>query len=174
MHFRYRRIRYRSIHFYVNDRQFVRSQNFIRCKCTFVIGAFVIGTFYCNLFEYNYLIQNKICVLKLFSTGTKQPVMCKCQLWLQWICHSRNKNNDDTRNRIPVKSQNLGPMYICIFWCLKVALGKRLPKTLQGLWKFVNEEWNNLSLSVLKQSLLSWKYRCCSVHKYIYALDRTL
>jgi len=53
-------------------------------------------------------------------------------------------------NRIPVKSPDLAPIDFCAFGCLKAALGKRYPKTLHELWKIVNEEWNNLSIAVLR------------------------
>jgi len=62
-------------------------------------------------------------------------------------------------SHIPVKSPDASPMDFCAFGLLKQALGKRHPKTLAGLWKVVNDEWNKLDLTVLRKSLLAWKFR---------------
>ncbi|UYV60179.1 CLCN3 [Cordylochernes scorpioides] len=43
--------------------------------------------------------------------------------------------NTIPKNRTPVKSPDLAPMDFCIFGCLKRALGKRHPRTIEGLWK---------------------------------------
>ena len=68
-------------------------------------------------------------------------------------------------DRIPVKSPDLAPMDFCVFGCLKMALGKRHPTSLDGLWKVVRYEWNKLDMTVLRRSLLSWKIRCRAVAK---------
>ncbi|UYV79073.1 hypothetical protein LAZ67_17001003, partial [Cordylochernes scorpioides] len=52
--------------------------------------------------------------------------------------------NTIPKNRTPVKSPDLAPMDFCIFGCLKRALGKRHPRTIEGLWKVVKEEWDLL------------------------------
>ncbi|UYV69955.1 SETMAR [Cordylochernes scorpioides] len=43
--------------------------------------------------------------------------------------------NTIPKNRTPGKSPDLAPMDFCIFECLKRALGKRHPRTIEGLWK---------------------------------------
>ena len=58
--------------------------------------------------------------------------------------------NTIPENRIPWKSIDLDPIEFCAFGCLKTAIGKRHPKILHGLWKIVNEDWNNLSFAVLR------------------------
>ncbi|UYV72765.1 hypothetical protein LAZ67_10000614 [Cordylochernes scorpioides] len=69
------------------------------------------------------------------------------------------------KNRTPVKSPDLAPMDFCIFGCLKRALGKRHPRTIEGLWKVVKEEWDLLSMTMIRKCLISWKIRCRSVNK---------
>jgi hypothetical protein len=64
---------------------------------------------------------------------------------------------------IPVKSPDASPMDFCAFGLLKQALSKRKPKTLDGLWKVVEDEWSKLSIVTLRKSLLSWKIRCRSI-----------
>lgn len=61
---------------------------------------------------------------------------------------------------IPPKSPDVSPMDYCAFGLLKQALYKRHPKTLDGLWKIVVEEWNKINLDILRKALLSWKSRC--------------
>ena len=56
-------------------------------------------------------------------------------------------------------------MDFCVFGCLKRALAQRHPTTLEGLWKTVKEEWDNLDITILRKSLLSWKVRCSAVGK---------
>ncbi|UYV77146.1 hypothetical protein LAZ67_14003441, partial [Cordylochernes scorpioides] len=67
--------------------------------------------------------------------------------------------NTIPKNRTPVKSPDLVPMDFCIFGCLKRALGKRHPRTIEGLWKVVKEEWDLLSMTMIRKCLLSWKIR---------------
>ncbi|UYV64227.1 hypothetical protein LAZ67_3000003 [Cordylochernes scorpioides] len=50
-------------------------------------------------------------------------------------------------------------MDFCIFGCLKRALGKRHLRTIEGLWKVVKEEWDLLSMTMIRKCLLSWKIR---------------
>jgi hypothetical protein len=61
---------------------------------------------------------------------------------------------------IPAKSPDVAPMDYCAFGLLKQGLYKRRPKTLAGLWKAVEEEWNKIPIFVLRKALLSWKTRC--------------
>lgn len=68
-------------------------------------------------------------------------------------------------NHIPVKSPDAAPMDFCVFGLLKQALAKRNPKTLNGLWKVLLEEWELLNPVILTKSLLSWKLRCRSIVK---------
>ncbi|GBO29915.1 hypothetical protein AVEN_208472-1 [Araneus ventricosus] len=42
---------------------------------------------------------------------------------------------------IPAKSPDVSPMDYCAFGLLKIALSKRKPTTIDGLWKVVEEEW---------------------------------
>ncbi|GFS87476.1 uncharacterized protein TNCV_207871 [Trichonephila clavipes] len=56
---------------------------------------------------------------------------------------------------IPVKSPDASPMDFSAFCLLKRALGKEHPKTLNGLWKMVQDEWNKICMAVLIKSLLS-------------------
>jgi hypothetical protein len=65
--------------------------------------------------------------------------------------------------RIPVKSPDCAPMDFCVFGLLKRRLGNRKPKTLDGLWKALNDEWNKLDMTILQRALLSWKTRCRSI-----------
>ncbi|UYV61687.1 hypothetical protein LAZ67_1005917 [Cordylochernes scorpioides] len=48
-------------------------------------------------------------------------------------------------------------MDFCIFGCLKRALGKRHPRAIEGLWKVVKEEWDLLSMTMIRKCMLSWK-----------------
>ncbi|UYV75123.1 hypothetical protein LAZ67_12002553, partial [Cordylochernes scorpioides] len=50
--------------------------------------------------------------------------------------------NTIPKNRTPVKSPDSAPMDFCTFGCLKRELGKRHPRTIEGLWKVVKEEWD--------------------------------
>ena len=61
---------------------------------------------------------------------------------------------------IPVKSPDASPMDFCAFGLLKRALEKRHPKTLNRLWKKVQEEWSKIDTIVLRKSLFSRKIRC--------------
>ena len=66
---------------------------------------------------------------------------------------------------IPVKSPDASPMDFCAFGLLKRALGKRRPRTLDGLWKACKEEWEQMDMSSLQRSLLQWKLRCRAIVK---------
>ena len=66
-------------------------------------------------------------------------------------------------DHIPVKSPDCSPMDFCVFGLLKQALSKRHPKSLNGLWKVVEDEWDKLSITTLRKSLLSWKTRCRAI-----------
>ncbi|UYV72309.1 hypothetical protein LAZ67_9002572 [Cordylochernes scorpioides] len=63
--------------------------------------------------------------------------------------------NTIPKNITPVKYPDLAPMDFCIFECLKRALGKRHPRTIEGLWKVVKEEWDLLSMTMIRKCLLS-------------------
>lgn len=69
------------------------------------------------------------------------------------------------KNHIPVKSPDAAPMDFCVFGILKRAIGDRHPKTLNGLWKVLCEEWEKLSLITLQKALLTWKLRCRAIVK---------
>ncbi|GFV53070.1 uncharacterized protein TNCV_4644291 [Trichonephila clavipes] len=58
---------------------------------------------------------------------------------------------DETR----VKSPYASPKDFCVFLLIKRALGKRHPKTLNGLWKTVKEEWSKTFITVIRKSLFS-------------------
>lgn len=64
---------------------------------------------------------------------------------------------------VPVKSPDASPMDFCGFGLLKRALGNRRPRTIPGLWKACQEEWNALPLVTLQRSLLQWKLRCRAI-----------
>jgi hypothetical protein len=64
---------------------------------------------------------------------------------------------------IPVKSPDASPMDFCGFGLLKRALGRRRPRTVEGLWKACQQEWMNIDLAVLQRSLLHWKIRCRAI-----------
>jgi hypothetical protein len=66
-------------------------------------------------------------------------------------------------NEVPVKSPDASPMDYCGFGLLKRALGKRRVTTMDGLWKAVKMEWDNIPLPVLQRSLLQWKLRCRAI-----------
>ena len=66
---------------------------------------------------------------------------------------------------IPVKSPDAAPMDYCAFGLLKQALGRGKPKTLNGLWKAVEEEWCKLSIVTLRRALFTWKQRCRMIVK---------
>ena len=69
------------------------------------------------------------------------------------------------KRHIPVKSPNAAPMDFCVFGLLKRSIGKRKAKTLNSLWKILEDEWNKLSPVILQKSLLSWKHRCRAIVK---------
>lgn len=64
---------------------------------------------------------------------------------------------------IPVKSPDAAPMDYCAFGLLKRALGSRRPRTVAGLWKACNEEWDRIPLVSLQRALLQWKLRCRAI-----------
>ncbi|GFX76269.1 uncharacterized protein TNCV_4036701 [Trichonephila clavipes] len=63
---------------------------------------------------------------------------------------------------IPVISTGASPMDFCAFSLLKRASGKRPPRTLNRLWKTVQEQWKQIAITVLRKNLLSRKYSSCS------------
>jgi hypothetical protein len=64
---------------------------------------------------------------------------------------------------IPVKSPDASPMDYCGFGLLKRRLGSRRPRTLAGLWKTCQEEWDRIPLPTLQRSLMQWKLRCRAI-----------
>jgi hypothetical protein len=66
-------------------------------------------------------------------------------------------------HEIPVKSPDASPMDFCGFGLLKRAIGNRRPRTLDGLWKVCQEEWERIDLAVLRRSLMQWKLRCRAI-----------
>ena len=58
-------------------------------------------------------------------------------------------------------------IYYCALELLKAALFKRHPKTLDRLWRIVEEEWNNINIDVLRNFILSLKSRCNTVVQQI-------
>jgi hypothetical protein len=64
---------------------------------------------------------------------------------------------------IPVKSPDASPMDFCGFGLLKRALGRRRPRTIDGLWKACQQEWDAIPLASLQKSLLQWKLRCRAI-----------
>ena len=64
---------------------------------------------------------------------------------------------------IPVKSPDASPMDFCGFGLLKRGLGKRRPKTIEGLWKVCKEVWEDIPQVALRKSLLQWKLRCRAI-----------
>ena len=64
------------------------------------------------------------------------------------------------KSRIPVKSPDASPMDFYGFGFLKQQLFKRKAKTLEGVWKVLNDEWNKVSLITIRKVMESWKKRC--------------
>ncbi|GFX06911.1 hypothetical protein TNCV_1202261 [Trichonephila clavipes] len=56
------------------------------------------------------------------------------------------------------KSPNASPMDFCAFDLLKPALRKRHPRTLNGLWKRVQEEWSNFCTTELRAIYFNEKF----------------
>ena len=66
-------------------------------------------------------------------------------------------------SEIPVKFPDAAPMDFCAFGLLKRALGNRRPRTVNGLWKAVLQEWERIDLAKLQRSLIQWKLRCRAI-----------
>ncbi|GFW30033.1 uncharacterized protein TNCV_1593511 [Trichonephila clavipes] len=62
-------------------------------------------------------------------------------------------------DEILVKSSDSSSIDFCAFGLLKRALGKRHPRTLNGLRQTIQAEVNKIGLTVLRKSLLSRKIR---------------
>ncbi|GFT57170.1 hypothetical protein TNCV_1691841 [Trichonephila clavipes] len=52
-------------------------------------------------------------------------------------------------DKIRVKSFYASTINFCAFGLLKPAFGKRNPRTLNGLWKTIQEEWSKICVTVL-------------------------
>ncbi|GFU43531.1 hypothetical protein TNCV_406231 [Trichonephila clavipes] len=66
-------------------------------------------------------------------------------------------------DEILVKSSDASSMDFCAFGLLKQTLGKRHPRTLNGLWKTIQEEGSKIGATVLRKSLLSSKIRARAI-----------
>lgn len=102
--------------------------------------------------------------IKCFFIKTKQHLTFQSQqsIFLENL-KTETGINYIPYSHIPVKSPDAAPMDFCVFGALKHSLGKRRPKTLGGLWKVLNEEWNNLNDVILQKSLVFWKIRCRAI-----------
>jgi hypothetical protein len=65
-------------------------------------------------------------------------------------------NNSD----IPVKSSDISPMGFFGFGYLKQKLFLRKASTLDGLWKLIQEIWNEILSELTKKVFASWKRIC--------------
>jgi len=63
-------------------------------------------------------------------------------------------------SEIPVKSPDLSPMDFFGFGYLKQRLFNRHASTIEGLWKVVQEEWNQVTQKMVTNVMNSWKKRC--------------
>ena len=61
---------------------------------------------------------------------------------------------------IPIKSPDASPMDFYGFGHLKQSLLKRHPKTKDGLWKVLNNEWSKVSPQLVTKVFNNWKLRC--------------
>ena len=66
---------------------------------------------------------------------------------------------------IPVKSPDTSPMDFYGFGFLKQRLQRRRPRTLEGVWKALKEEWGQVSLETVQSVFESWKFRLRLVSK---------
>ena len=62
-------------------------------------------------------------------------------------------------SEIPVKSPDTSPMDFFGFGVLKQYLRKRRAKTIAGLWKILNQIWNNVPPEMVTNVLKAWKRR---------------
>lgn len=90
------------------------------------------------------------------SRETQQYLQQKSlEVGISWLA------NED----IPVKAPDASPLDFYGFGFLKQKLSRRRPKTVEGLWKVLNEVWSTVSLQDIKKVYDSWKRRCRMVTK---------
>jgi hypothetical protein len=70
------------------------------------------------------------------------------------------KNKD-----IPVKSPDASPMDFFGFGLIKQKLFNRRAKTLNGVWKCANEEWNKVTPEMARKVFDNWKWRLRLINK---------
>jgi len=63
------------------------------------------------------------------------------------------------KSEIPVKSPDTSPMDFYGFGMLKQQLSSCRVKTLGGLWKFLQKEWNGVSHETVREVFKAWKRR---------------
>ncbi|GFW37488.1 uncharacterized protein TNCV_860951 [Trichonephila clavipes] len=68
-------------------------------------------------------------------------------------------------DEVRVKSPYASAMDFCVLGLLKRALGKRYTRTMNGLWKTVQEEWSKICMTVLRKNLLSRKTQARAIVK---------
>lgn len=66
---------------------------------------------------------------------------------------------------IVVKGPDVSPLDFYGFGYLKQRLSKRRPRTLNGIWKVLNQEWNKITPLEISRVFASWKRRCRIVAK---------
>jgi len=64
------------------------------------------------------------------------------------------------KSEIPVKSPDISPMDFFGFGFMKQRLFSRKPKTLEGLWKVIKEDWSKVTPQMVLNVMKSWKRRC--------------
>ena len=70
------------------------------------------------------------------------------------------------KENIPVKSPDISPMDFFGFGFLKQALFRRKARTLNGLWKAVEEEWAKVTPEKCTEVFSAWKRRCRAVSAF--------
>ena len=70
-----------------------------------------------------------------------------------------------SKNDIPVKSPDTSPMDFFAFGYLKQKLFSRRARTLDGVWKVCQKEWNQIPSEMISKVFASWKRRLLTVSK---------
>ena len=70
-----------------------------------------------------------------------------------------------SKNDIPVKSPDTSPMDFFAFGYLKQKLFSRRARTLDGVWKVCQKEWNQIPSEIISKVFASWKRRLLTVSK---------
>lgn len=76
---------------------------------------------------------------------------------------TRTGLNHINKENIPVKSPDISPMDFFGFGFLKQAMFHRKAKSLTGLWKALQEEWDKVTPEKCAQVFGAWKRRCRAV-----------